>query len=186
MRTWIAILLASLPTTALALGVCLEVPPWVEVVTVDCDQITPTEYPSDVVGFSADGEPCTNCIAGHCCSPLFQSSLYGWSVSASPTGPYRNTGTLGAGADTLFVFLTCNLQDGAAAAGFHITTDDPALVVTGFAPADGVLNAGTATEPLLALGGCREGPTLIGAIGIDWSPTPVEPSTWGSVKALYR
>lgn len=186
MRLVLTTALVLVPAAVSAVSVCFSPNP--PPLTVDCDQINPTEWPSGYVGFTTEGQPCTDCPPSpYCCSPISYGSFeYGWSLSASPTDPYENTGPLDAGTDSLFVFLSCNRWDGAAAAGFSFVTDDSSLVITAFMPESNVINAGTDTDPLLAIGGCPSGPALIGALVVHYSPTPVEPSTWGSVKALYR
>lgn len=187
MRNRLTLLIVMSPASAAALGVCFVTPPDGYVTTVDCDQITPTEWQSAYVGFSADAEPCSSdCSFLGCCSPLTQSHPYGWTLSASPTDPHVNTGSLAIGVDSLFVFLSCTRDGGAAAAGFSFLPDDPGLVVTGFEPVPGVLNAGTATDPLLAIGGCPRNATLIGTLRLYRIATPVKAASWGSVKALYR
>ncbi|MBZ0267937.1 hypothetical protein K8I85_07265 [bacterium] len=92
---------------------------------------------------------------------------YGWSVSLSSTDPDVNTGAAGAPFSTTTFYLWINCfagADGAAAAGMT-------AVVTGGAFAGGfnnepfVLNAGDGSNLQLAIGGCPQGPTLIGNWG---------------------
>jgi len=87
---------------------------------------------------------------------------YGWTLSTSNSDPLVNTGAPLPGTGSIYLWLNCNLVDGAAAFGAHVTATN-AAVIAGFTPVSGVLNAGTATDPQLAIGGCPDGPFLVGS-----------------------
>ena len=169
--------------------------------------------------------------------PAFAQQQYGWKISNSATNPDLNSGATQGAPLPLYLWLDCASPDGMSAAEFDLSL--PAGMFNfGFTPLNGFLNAGGAGDPLLAVGGCPQGPIVAGvwnlfgstpgviclvnsarsgwAVTVDCaSPVPsnwpikrvgygygvpndscnqgpllcvvsVEPSSWGSVKSLYR
>lgn len=173
------LLLALSPAGAHAASICSDV-----TITVDCDPVQPTEWPSNTIGYSQEGTPCGDWP----CFVLKEGiNSYDWSISASSTDPHVNTGVLPQPVAELFLWLSCTTGDGAAAAALTFETDDPGFQVVGFAPEPFVLNAGTASSPLLAIGGCPHALTLIGTLTmLNVGPVSNDEPTWGGIKALYR
>lgn len=89
---------------------------------------------------------------------------YGWRVSASAADPFVNTASPSPGLGNLYLWLECAIPDGWGAAEFDVSGPLPVL---SFTPMNGALNAGTATELLLAVGGCPGGPFLAGSFLVD-------------------
>ena len=74
-----------------------------------------------------------------------------------------------------------------AGAEFAIQTTGPDLTHVATTPMNGVLNAGTTDQLLLAVGGCPTGPFLAATLlMVVTDPISVESETWSEVKALYR
>jgi hypothetical protein len=98
----------------------------------------------------------------------YAQSDYGWSLSGSSVDPFANTGPdPPPGTFTVYLWLYCSADDlplpgGASAAEFDVQTSAGWSVI-GFTPSGGVLNAGTPTALLLAIGGCPGGPFLAGS-----------------------
>jgi hypothetical protein len=64
----------------------------------------------------------------------------------------------------LYLWYTYNSPDGLSAADISVASDPPGSVsVLAFTPMNGFLNAGSATNLLLAVGGCPNGPLLTGS-----------------------
>ncbi|MGQ0723096.1 MAG: InlB B-repeat-containing protein [Candidatus Eiseniibacteriota bacterium] len=94
-------------------------------------------------------------------SPAFRPLGYEISISASATDPSINTAAPTGAARTLHLWLTCS-DTGISALEADVTGDLPVLA---FAPAAGVLNAGTAQNLLLAIAGCEStGAMLLGSL----------------------
>jgi hypothetical protein len=94
---------------------------------------------------------------------------YGWSISASPTDPFLNQTNFVAGVYTAYLWFACSAPvpggpGGMAAAEFGLCSSQGANVILAFTPMNGYLNAGTATNLLLAVGGCPTGPMNAGSI----------------------
>ncbi len=155
---------------------------------------------------------------------------YGWTVSQSPNDPCVNEGDFAAGGlVTLFLWYATS-PAGMSAADISVVVNPPgALTIFGF----NVMNAGTATNLLLAVGGCPNAPIVAGSwiglssvaawefclgganltvncdpfpeifphehkgfanggfpgtcrVGKQCDPFPVETTSWGKVKTLYR
>ncbi len=87
-----------------------------------------------------------------------------FSISASDTDPFVNTAVPAGGTRPLYFWATC-LEEGLSALEAGVVTDMP---VTGFTTSPDVYNVGTATDLLLAIGGCPEGPEVDFLIG-HWS-----------------
>lgn len=96
--------------------------------------------------------------------------VYAWSLSFSDTDPLANEGPALAGFGTVYLWLSCSANDGAAAFGGHVTATGGAFLA-GFTPSASVLNAGTATDLLLAVGGCPSGAYLVGSFTVIGSAT---------------
>ncbi|GJM43709.1 MAG: hypothetical protein DHS20C21_05510 [Gemmatimonadota bacterium] len=90
---------------------------------------------------------------------------YGWRLSFSNTDPADSTATVPATTPhSVYLWLNCTNLDGMSAAEF--TAQFPAgFFGHGFTPMNGVLNAGNATNLLLAVGGCPMRPFLAGEFG---------------------
>jgi hypothetical protein len=91
------------------------------------------------------------------------SDIYEWRISKSSTDPYVNFGNPNGSLDTLFLWLSCTQPEGMSAAEMTLETI-PAGQVLAFNVMNGYLNAGDATNLLLAVGGCPEGPIVAGSI----------------------
>jgi hypothetical protein len=94
----------------------------------------------------------------------FAASAYGlefaWTLSDSSTDPLSNTGTAVAGLVNVYLWYYCTSNaQGLASAEFDIAGS---AVPLSFTPAGGFLNAGGATNLLLAVGGCPSGPIMAG------------------------
>ncbi len=89
---------------------------------------------------------------------------YGWTVSQSPSDPCVNEGGFAVGGlVTLFLWYFYSSPDGMSAADISVVVNPPgALNIFGFNVMNGFLNAGTATNLLLAIGGCPSGPIAAG------------------------
>jgi hypothetical protein len=91
-----------------------------------------------------------------------QTYDYGWSLSGSMTDPGVNTGPVQP-VSTVYLWLTCTGSFGGWAA-MEADLEFPAGWQNfGFNPLNGVLNAGTASALLLAVGGCPTEPFLCGS-----------------------
>lgn len=95
---------------------------------------------------------------------------YGWTLSFSSSEPLVSIGPAFPGLGTVYLWLFCNYGDGAAAYGANVTATNGAFIA-GFTPVTGVLNAGTATALLLAIGGCPDGPVLVGSFTVVGTAT---------------
>jgi len=91
---------------------------------------------------------------------------YGWTISASATDPYQNSLAFLPGLQAVSLWLACCVPEpgpgGMATAEFGICPDNSANTVVSFAPTNGFLNAGTATDLLLSVANCPCGPILAG------------------------
>ncbi len=99
---------------------------------------------------------------------------YGWTVSRSSSDPCVDTGNFPIGAlATLYLWYFYNDPEGMSAADFSVNVQPPGTVnVLAFNTANGFLNAGSATNLLLAVGGCPNGPINAG----NWLMIPVSPA----------
>lgn len=95
---------------------------------------------------------------------------YGWTLSFTDTDPEQNVGPAFPGFGTVYLWMFCNQIDGAAAYGANVTATNGAFIA-GFTPVAGVLNAGTATALALAIGGCPNGPIVIGSFTVVGTAT---------------
>ena len=86
---------------------------------------------------------------------------YGWTVSKSAVDPLVNSGLPTGGVDTLFLWFFCS-DEGMSAAEMTLESIPPGQVLA-FNVMNGYLNAGNATNLLLAVGGC---PSLAGG---EWN-----------------
>jgi hypothetical protein len=107
-------------------------------------------------------------------APAAMAQSFGWTVSNSTTNALQNTGAIAPGngpfSGNLYLWLWCNGSGatGMAAAEMDVVelTGTPGAGVTGFTGLNGVLNAGSPTALLLAVGGCPAGPMLAGAFAV--------------------
>jgi hypothetical protein len=79
---------------------------------------------------------------------------YGWTISNSDVEPFSNSGTPSGGLATLYLWLECVTKDGVASAEFDLAVDGAGSAILAFTPTNGFLNAGGATNLLLASTGC--------------------------------
>jgi hypothetical protein len=90
---------------------------------------------------------------------------YEWRISFSNSDPYAQTGADFASFGNLYLWVIgCNsvpAGPGLASAEFDVVATG--WTVVGFAPANGFLNAGGPSDPLLAVGGCPAGPVIAGS-----------------------
>ena len=86
-------------------------------------------------------------------TPSFVPFGHEFSISASDTDPFVNEASPAGGVRSLYLWGTC-LEQGLAALQASVVTDLPVLA---FTPSPGILNAGSATDLLLAVGGCPAG-----------------------------
>lgn len=89
-------------------------------------------------------------------SARFEVIPFEFSLSASATDPRANDTTPTGGVRPVYLWLTC-ARNGLSAVEAEITGT---MQVLGFEPLGGVLNAGTATDLLLAVPGCPRGEDL--------------------------
>lgn len=94
---------------------------------------------------------------------------YGFTISASPVSPDVNTTPFTPGLQTYHLWLKCcslpaGFPQGIAAAEFGLVSTNPANVILAFTPKGVWLNAGSATNLFLAIGGCPCGPLIVGNI----------------------
>ena len=94
---------------------------------------------------------------------------FGWTLSNSPSDPLSNQGTFTAGILTLYLHYYCtNNARGLASAEFDVASSNPANLILAFTATNPpFLNAGGATNLLLAVGGCPSGPALAGSFLIS-------------------
>ncbi len=174
------------------------------------------------------------------------TGAYEWAVSFSSTSPDSQVSPpLGAAPVTIYLWYTgCNAisMAGPGMSAAEMNAEFTGWTQFGFTPQNGYLNAGNATELLLAVGSCPTGPVVAGQWAVfgasgkvrlaegslggaattvdcdttipglynwpdqmrlvgcgtsdlaaslqDWgkgcTTDPVNPTTWGSVKSLYR
>lgn len=99
--------------------------------------------------------------------PSFAQEGFGWTISASPTDPFDLSVPFTPGVATYYLWLECCslpvADPGLSAAEFALVASGPNVILA-FTPASGFLNAGTATDLQLGVGGCPCGPVLAGNI----------------------
>jgi len=105
---------------------------------------------------------------GICASMFSDASAqhvgYGWSISHSVTDPMQTSGLPNGDIDNLFLWYLCSdYTDGMSAAEMTLVSIPPGQVIA-FTPMNGFLNAGTATNLLLAVGGCPSAVVVAGRI----------------------
>ncbi|MAF26797.1 MAG: hypothetical protein QGH59_09215 [Gemmatimonadota bacterium] len=88
------------------------------------------------------------------------AEVYGWTISGSATDPFVNTGTPAFAVGFFTLHFVCD-SDGMSAAEFDI---GGTMTVYAFTPLNGYLNAGGATNLMLAVGGCPVGPLAAGTV----------------------
>jgi hypothetical protein len=106
---------------------------------------------------------------------------FGWTLSSSASDPLAHTATPAAGLATVYLWYYCtNNARGLASAEFDVAGTATPL---SFTTANGFLNAGGATNLLLAVGGCPSGPVNAGsflvfdAVGTGFNLCIVESAT---------
>jgi hypothetical protein len=144
-----------------------------ENVSVDCTT-TPAAWANDWIGYSTDGV----CNSG--VTTCAETHDFLWTVSASATDPFVNSGPA---VDRLYLWFVCTTQPGLAAGAFDLAGD---LVVSGCIPGDGVLFVSSGQQLLFAVGGCPAGPMVVAQLIVTPSTVSVEESSWGGIKAFYR
>jgi hypothetical protein len=102
------------------------------------------------------------CICATLASNANAQIRYGWTVSNSQTDPLSNGGLPNGGTDNLYLWFYCS-SEGMAAAEMTLESTPPGQVLA-FNVMNGYLNAGNATNLLLAVGGCPIAPVVAGAI----------------------
>ncbi|MFN8176931.1 MAG: hypothetical protein U0167_03355 [bacterium] len=88
-------------------------------------------------------------------------SCYLWELSFSAASYGVHTSPPRPGTVPVYLWFACAAADGMSVAEFAVHTEG-ALSVLDFTPMNGFLNAGTATELLLSVGGCPHGQILAG------------------------
>lgn len=96
---------------------------------------------------------------------------YAWVVSSSPSILFANTGNFPPGAlATVYLWFFAVGPQGMSAADISVVINPAGAVnVLAFNTSNGFLNAGSVTNPLLAVGGCPYGPVVAGS----WILLPV-------------
>ena len=89
-------------------------------------------------------------------------ATFGWTISGSVTDPDVNTGVATNGVASLYLWLDCGIGNGMASAEFDLCA--VGINPLAFTTMNGFLNAGGATNLLLAVGGCPNGPIVAGSI----------------------
>jgi len=102
-------------------------------------------------------------VLGLAGSAFATGAPYTWTISADPFDPYANTTAFAQGLRTFYLHYACSTPPpagpgGAAAAEFGLYATNLANSIVALIPLAGFLNAGSVTEPLLAIAGCPEGP----------------------------
>jgi hypothetical protein len=151
--------------------------------TVDCDPLNAYIHDNAIFGYSEEGYPCE---LGDC-GDYRGWGDYQWNLSASSTDPGVYSGPLPEPIAFLYLWLTCTWLPGGFAAVEMSVATDPDLIVLAFTPLNGVLNAGTSVDLLLAVGGCPVEAFLAGEFSLlNVPPVSVDAETWGGIKAMYR
>ncbi len=94
-------------------------------------------------------------------SAAFGQNQYGWSLSESDIDPCVTTGSPTFGVKNLYLWHTYNFADPMSAADLSL---QGSLAPLAFTTANGFLNAGDATNLLLAVGGCPPAPVAAGFV----------------------
>jgi hypothetical protein len=114
-------------------------------------------------------------MAGALSSPVAaQGNPVNWTISNSATDPLSNSGPIAPGPNmwtgNLYLWSFC-MEDAAGlqTAEFDVVETQGGGLPVAFNPMNGVLNAGTTTSLLLAVGACPRGPVLAGSfvVGAD-------------------
>ncbi|GJM44974.1 MAG: hypothetical protein DHS20C21_18160 [Gemmatimonadota bacterium] len=155
--------------------------------TTDCDLEDPREWLSDGRGYGEVSGGCLNDGCG-CEYGTQERNCYTWTVSSSSSNPYATIGELPDGQVLLFLWIRCSSYWEWPAYWSSVAMD---VEVTGadylgvFPDTDFVVS-GSKTSPVFTAERCTSGGRLVGGFLLYKRPTPVEPYTWGRVKALYR
>lgn len=149
-------------------------------ITIVCG--TGAGYPNDAIGYRTDAPPCEAHpdSAWIPCTSL--GAPYLWTISASDTDPYVNTGALPDPA-TLYLWVLCQpFPQGVEYAEFDLTGD---LTVLNLVGRNGFTNTGTSTELRLSAPGCPSSVAVAAEITVTGT-TAVESPSWGRTKSEYR
>jgi hypothetical protein len=106
-----------------------------------------------------------------------------WTISSSASDGSMTSGPLPDPGVLCLWYHGCGNGWLMQAAEFDLVGVD--LVVVGFTPMNGFLNAGTPTALLIAVGGCPSGSVVAGRIDVA-ATTSVEQDSWGRIKGTYR
>jgi hypothetical protein len=135
-------------------------------------------FDNDQIGYRTHGAP--TCRDDVFCSAF---GTFGWTISASPTDPLVNTGSLTPGA-SLYLWLHCDWTlRGMAAAEFDLAATG--LTIVDLVPLNGFLNAGSDAQVLIVVAGCPSGSVVAGRIDVE-TTVGVTPVSWGRIKGAYR
>jgi hypothetical protein len=134
-----------------------------------------------MIGYRTDGSPCATGNPALACTSIGPGSL--WTLSASDTDPFVNSGPL-ADTATLYLWFQCEGWSGwgIQLAEFALAGD---LLVIDLTPRPGFLSMGTVNEVLLSATGCPAPPLVAAELTVAGA-TSVDTHTWGSVQSLYR
>jgi hypothetical protein len=135
-------------------------------VSVDCTPL-PDQWDNDWIGYGSNADSLCRSARPLCLPDTLGFPTYGWTISSSSTDPYQHTGVL-EDFGILYLWFACSTVEGLAAAAFDLVGS---FEVLAFNPQNGFLNAGTATSPMLAVGGCPKGPLLAGEIIVRAAPS---------------
>jgi len=152
--------------------------------TVDCTAPVPFLLETKWIGFAeTEEEHCEDCVhhSGYVCLGW---DVCAWTISASDTDPFVNVAPLpDDGRLHLWYVQGSTPSPGFSAAEFGI---GGTLVWRDFEMLNGGLWLPEAMpDLLLAVPGCPAPPRLVGRFLVE-RPSPVDRSTWGRTKAIYR
>jgi hypothetical protein len=181
------VLAVRAPSPVVAASLCLGPSSQGRNATRDCDQIAPHWEPNEWRGFSeTTAERCWEqplaCQDGY--GEIW--CLYEWSLSASAEDPGVQVAPLPEdGWLYLWGGATGSAVDGLSAVEFGFTGTLVPVEFEAIYPAMFWDASELPDFRITAVGGCPDGPTLFGRIQVR-DPSPVEGTTWGRVKGMYR
>jgi hypothetical protein len=147
-------------------------------------------WPMHVLGYSQFDTPCEfgSCGTG----PVAGTSEFGWTISASNTDPYVQTGRLETPLARLYVWYVCASGEQAYRAIFGVENTDPnlSLLQIGMAQFSVWLLAPQpfgSTDVDAYSGNCSPAPLIVlQLLYINTTPVSVDAQSGGGVKSLYR
>jgi len=147
-------------------------------VWVDCQGLG---WVNGMIGYRTDAAPCAHPNASNACTSIGPGSL--WTISASDTDPFVNSGPLPDPA-TLYLWFHC---EGWSGWGFQLAEFALAgdVSVVALIPRPGFVSTGTVTEVLLSGTGCPSPPFVVAEVTVTGT-TSVAAHSWGRVKSLFR